>query len=154
MPEITRSDFGTNIIMLGRRWRRLVDQDARTLGFTEAVWPPLLHLGLSGGGITQTALAARAGVDGSTLVRAVTQLIDAGLIERRPDMNDRRARRLYLTNKGEAAVLAITRIMTDLETRMLATFSAEEAHRAVALIRRIALSLEDKVTAPTKVTHP
>lgn len=143
MSDIARATFGMSLVHLGRRWRRLMDLAAQDLGFSEAVWPPLMHLGLSGGGITQTDLAARAGIDGSTLVRVVAHLVTSGMIERRPDARDRRARRLYLTAEGEAAVATITRAMSDLEARMLTAFPEDEVRHAAGLLRRITLSLED-----------
>lgn len=146
MPDIARTAFGLNLVMLGKRWRRMMDQHARQIGLSEAAWPPLLHLGLSGGGITQTDLAMRAGVDGSTLVRVIAHLIETRLVERRADPHDRRAKRLFLTRQGEVAVSAICRSINDMEKRILAAFPEEDIHHAAAMIRRIAHSLDELAT--------
>lgn len=54
-------------------------------------------------GIAQKALAQLLGVDASTLSQALTPLIQRGLIRREAAADDRRARRMYLTEAGEAA---------------------------------------------------
>jgi DNA-binding MarR family transcriptional regulator len=51
-------------------------------------------------GITPSALAHDAAVSLPTVSRAVKELDEAGLIERRPDPNDRRTQRLHATALG------------------------------------------------------
>ncbi|GAC1374908.1 MAG: MarR family transcriptional regulator [Actinomycetota bacterium] len=55
-----------------------------------------------GGGLSQRALAERMGVEGPTLVRHLDRLEKAGLIERRPDLRDRRVTRIGVTPSGQA----------------------------------------------------
>ena len=51
-------------------------------------------------GQSQQALAERLGVPASRMVALVDHLEDAGLVERRPNPEDRRIRGLHLTRKG------------------------------------------------------
>ena len=53
--------------MLG--WRHALDGRMAALGLSDAAWPPLVYLDRSGEGVTQSELATRCGIDGSTLVR-------------------------------------------------------------------------------------
>lgn len=53
-------------------------------------------------GIQVSGLAQLARVRKQTMAEAVAQLEELGYVERRPDPTDRRARRVYLTARGEA----------------------------------------------------
>src|SRR3546814_3268371 len=71
-----------------------------TAGLPDATWIPLVHLSETGGGITQKELAALVGIDGSSLVRLIDILCRKGLVERRADESDGRARLIHLTPAG------------------------------------------------------
>ncbi|WP_165553683.1 MarR family winged helix-turn-helix transcriptional regulator [Kribbella capetownensis] len=53
-------------------------------------------------GVSVQALATKANVRKQTMAQSVEQLIAAGLVERRPDPNDRRAWLVVLTESGLA----------------------------------------------------
>jgi MarR family transcriptional regulator, transcriptional regulator for hemolysin len=72
---------------VARLLRTYADQKARLFGMTRAQWAVLLRLERREGLNLQPI----------TLTRLVDRLCDNGLIERRPDPNDRRAKLLYLT---------------------------------------------------------
>ena len=86
---------------VGRLLRTYADQKARRFGQTRAQWAVLLRLERREG-LKQSDLAEDLDIQPITLTRLVDRLCDNGLIERRPDPNDRRAKRLYLT-PGRAA---------------------------------------------------
>src|SRR5690606_36107404 len=96
-----RFRFGIRFSLLARRWRRALDARLAAGGLSDATWVPLVHLQESGGGITQKELAALVGIDGSSLVRVLDILSRQGLVERRLDEADGRARLVYLTPTGE-----------------------------------------------------
>lgn len=83
--------------------RTLFDQELRPNGITAAQWWLLGTLARHNrSGMIQTELA-RAVESGKVSVGGlVERLVAAGLIERRPDAHDRRARRLFVTEKGFA----------------------------------------------------
>src|SRR5258707_15845407 len=78
-----------------RKRFELRGRDAQ-LGLTRAQWSVLAHLARQEG-INQAALAQILEIEPITLVRLLDRLQAAGLVERRPDATDRRARVLYLT---------------------------------------------------------
>ncbi|WP_111428227.1 MarR family transcriptional regulator [Rhodobacteraceae bacterium DSL-40] len=114
-----RLQFGFIFVGLARRWRRALDERMAAIGLTDATWPPLVHLRRSGGGISQAELAARVGIDASSLVRLLDVLCGRGLIERRPAPDDRRTRALFLTAAGVAAVEAALVVLQAAEEEML-----------------------------------
>src|SRR6185312_6413448 len=81
---------------VGRLLRTYADQKARRFGQTRAQWAVLLQLERREG-LKQSDLAENLDIQPITLTRLVDRLCDNGLIERRADPNDRRAKRLYLT---------------------------------------------------------
>lgn len=121
-----RSRFGMIFSLLARRWRRSIDARLSTAGLTDATWIPLVHLKESGGGITQKDLAARVGVDGSSLVRVLDILAREGLIERRCDETDGRANLIHLTPEGESRVGEIRRELGTAEAAILSELSDRE----------------------------
>ena len=81
---------------VGRLLRTYADQKARLHGMTRAQWAVLLRLERREG-LKQSDLAEDLDIQPITLTRLVDRLCESGLIERRPDPNDRRAKQLYLT---------------------------------------------------------
>jgi MarR family transcriptional regulator for hemolysin len=96
---------------VGRLLRTYADQKARLHGMTRAQWAVLLRLERREG-LKQSELADELDIQPITLTRLVDRLCDNGLIERRPDPNDRRAKRLFLT---PAARPLLDRIATQVE---------------------------------------
>jgi MarR family transcriptional regulator, transcriptional regulator for hemolysin len=81
---------------VARLLRTSADQKARVLGMTRAQWAVLLKLERYEG-LNQSDFAEHLDIQPITLTRLVDRLCESGLIERRPDPNDRRAKQLYLT---------------------------------------------------------
>jgi MarR family transcriptional regulator for hemolysin len=76
--------------------RTYVDRKAGQFGITRAQWTVLARLDRFEG-LKQSELAEMLDLQPITLTRLLDRLCASGLIERRPDPNDRRANRLYLT---------------------------------------------------------
>ena len=77
--------------------RTHADYKAAQFGITRAQWAVLARLDRFEG-LKQSELAEMLDVQPITLTRLLDRLCASGLIERRPDPNDRRANRLYLTS--------------------------------------------------------
>ncbi|WP_199259675.1 MarR family winged helix-turn-helix transcriptional regulator [Paracoccus binzhouensis] len=125
-PSPPRARFGIRFSLLARRWRRAIDAHLAAAGLTDATWVPLVHLQETGGGITQKELALLVGVDGSSLVRVLDILSRQGLVERRPDESDGRARLIHLTDLGRQRVAEIRRTLAAGEEDLLADLSDAE----------------------------
>jgi MarR family transcriptional regulator for hemolysin len=81
---------------VARLMRTCVDQHAAKIGMTRAQWAVLVRLERAEG-LKQAELADMLDLQPITLTRLVDRLCDNGLIERRSDPKDRRAKRLFLT---------------------------------------------------------
>jgi MarR family transcriptional regulator for hemolysin len=137
-----RSRFGFQFVMLARRWRQTLDEKLKAVGFTDATWTPLVHLRESGDGISQKDLAVRVGLDGSSLVRLLDILAARGLVERRTDETDRRAKLVFLTEAGRMAVADIRHVLTAAEMDMLADLSEGEISAMLGVFDKIDLRLQ------------
>jgi MarR family transcriptional regulator for hemolysin len=101
---------------VARLLRTYADQRARQFGMTRAQWAVLARLEHHEG-LKQSELAEMLDLQPITLTRLVDRLCANGLIERRPDPNDRRAKRLYLT----AAALPLMNRLADLGADLMGT---------------------------------
>ena len=97
-----RDQFPFAVARVTRRWRKMLDERLKDLGVTQARWSTMVYLEKGGEGLTQRELASLMAIENPTLVRLLDSLEQQNLIERRPCPNDRRARRLHLTNAGRA----------------------------------------------------
>ena len=104
---------------VGRLLRTYADQKARRFGQTRAQWAVLLRLERREG-LKQSDLAEDLDIQPITLTRLVDRLCDNGLIERRPDPNDRRAKRLYLTPAARPLLDRIESQVEELAEKVLA----------------------------------
>ena len=84
---------------VGRLLRTYTDQRARGMKLTRAQWAVLLQLERNEG-LIQTDLAGVLDIKPITLTRLIDRLVKGGLVERRPNPSDRRARFLFLTPKA------------------------------------------------------
>ncbi|WP_142847754.1 MarR family winged helix-turn-helix transcriptional regulator [Telmatospirillum sp. J64-1] len=132
-----RARFGFQFVVLARRWRRALDERLAALHLTDATWAPLVHLAVSGEGINQKDLAALVGIEGSSLVRLLDILVSRGLIERRMDPADRRAKLIFLTPAGRQAVTEIRQILVQVEEEILADLSDAEIESVLDIFGRI-----------------
>jgi MarR family transcriptional regulator for hemolysin len=96
MPPLSPNrEFAFLLNDVARLLRTYADHKAAQLGITRAQWAVLVRIDRSEG-LNQSELAETLDLQPITLTRLLDKLSDSGLIERRPDPDDRRAKRLYL----------------------------------------------------------
>ncbi|UYN94208.1 MAG: MarR family transcriptional regulator [Enhydrobacter sp.] len=139
MARPQQIDFGFNVARLARRLRQAVDGELHKFGLTDATWRPLAYVGRLGSGVRQKELAGALGIEGPSLVRLLDSLERRGLIERREDENDRRARGIHLTRAGRELAVRVAKVGTELQLRLLAAVperDLETCQRVLATIER------------------
>jgi len=90
---------------------------------------------------SQAALAHHLGVDRTVMTYLLDDLEAAGLVERRPDPADRRARRVALTAAGSTRLRELKAGLHDVEDRLLGPLDDDERAVLRALLRRLATNL-------------
>ena len=138
---LSTSRFGALVSLAARQWRRAVDARLQAFGLTEATWLPLLRLAQAGKPMRQKDLAAVLTLDTSSMVRILGNLDAAGLIEQRPDDEDRRAKAISVTPAGLALVRQVESVSEDVEREVLEGLPSGDADAArrvlVTVCRRL-----------------
>jgi len=89
---------------------------------------------------SQLALAQHLGVDRTVMTYLLDSLAEAGLIERRPDPADRRARRIVATSRGRAVLDGLGARLRAAEHQVLAGLDDDRDRQAFrALLQRLAV---------------
>jgi len=102
-PAQARREILFQLADVARTMRTYVDQRAREHGMTRAQWGALARLERQEG-MTQAEMAEALEIQPISLLRLIDRLCQQDLMERRPHPRDRRANRLYLTEKGRATL--------------------------------------------------
>lgn len=116
--------------------RRDFDRRAATLGVTRAQWRVLARLGREDG-LRQVELADALDVEPITLCRMIDRLSEAGLVERRPDEDDRRAWRIHLTPKALPIIEKLRVLAESFLEDALQGVSASEQAMVIDTLARI-----------------
>lgn len=121
---------------VARVMRTYIDQCAREHGMTRAQWGVLVRLERQEG-MTQAEMAESLEIAPISLVRLIDKLCRQGLVERRPHPRDRRANRLYLTDKGRATLARLVPLGREIATDMLAAMDEAEVSDLLQTLLRI-----------------
>ena len=114
------------IVVAGRRWRKLANERIRPTGHTMARWETLFLVAFSDHALTQGELARLLNVEGPTLVRMLDVLAKEGLIDRRQSEIDRRVTTNAITPKGRQAIDDIMGVTNALRSEVLRGLDPQE----------------------------
>lgn len=129
-------ELGWEIAETHRMMRRHYDRRAATLGVTSAQWRVLVWLSREPG-LKQVELAERLDVEPITAGRTIDRLEDAELVERRSDPVDRRAWRLFLTDKAQPILERLRTLAEEMSDEVFAGFGLEELEAMRAQLARM-----------------
>ena len=91
-------------------------------------------------GRSQDSLAQSRGFDKTMIAKSILRLEEEGIAYREIDAEDKRVKRLYLTEKGRELRPEMERIGFELNTFLLKGFGSDELSPAIETIRKIALN--------------
>lgn len=94
-----------------------------TPGFRPAHGNVLEHLNISDG-LRLTDIAEAAGMTPQSIGELVDQLEELGYVERRPDPEDRRAKRIYMTETARGYTTTVARVLEAIERQIEAVLGA------------------------------
>jgi MarR family transcriptional regulator for hemolysin len=129
--ERLQQAFTHALLTTGRHWRRAANRVAEAHGLTDATAHPLIIIGRMAGEPRQNALAEAVGIEGPSLVRLLDQLADAGLVVRREDPSDRRAKVLGLTHRGRQVFEQIEAELSTLRAHVFAEIDSEDVEASL-----------------------
>jgi len=128
--------------------RTYADHKASQFGITRAQWVVLARLDRFEG-LKQSELAEMLDLQPITLTRLLDRLCDNGLIERRSDPNDRRAKRLYLTAAARPLLDRLGDLGEELMTTALVGVDRESVERMVGQLAIVKENLRHAIQSKT-----
>lgn len=125
---------------ISRLMRRAFDERARGIGVTRPQWQVLTMLARHEG-INQGGLAELLDVEPITLCRMVDRLQEAGMVKRRADPADRRAWRLFLTERANGLLNELRPLALNLFDEAMTGLSAPEREALHEMLERVRVNL-------------
>jgi MarR family transcriptional regulator for hemolysin len=130
-----------HLLVIHRAYRAAADTALADYGLSQATAWPVISAGRLGDGVRQGVLAEAMGVEGPSLVRVLDQLVTAGLMERREDPVDRRAKTLHLTPAGNALRERVEAMLVDLRRRLFADVDAADVEACIRVFDKLKSTL-------------
>jgi MarR family transcriptional regulator for hemolysin len=129
------------LVLVGRRWRSLLDEKLRPTGQSSARMEAMSAIMNSPDRSAQVEIAKRLRIEGPTLTRMLDTLEKDGLVARLPDPADRRSKQLQLTPEGEETLHEIFDIADVYRTRLFDGLDADDK----AALNRVLSHLLDQL---------
>lgn len=87
--------------------------------------------------LSPTQLYEAALISSGGMTARIDRLERAGLVERRPDPNDRRGKQIALTDTGKAVIEEMIGRMVEMEVKMLSVLTHDEQNTLNALLKKL-----------------
>lgn len=130
--------FGFLVHDVSRMRRTLFDLQMKPLGVTRSQWSVLAFLSRDGkNGATQVEVARDIDVGKVTVGGLIDRLEASGHVERRPDIKDRRTRRIFITERGYETIRQMESVGTVLNQSILAGVSADDLEVTEQTLARV-----------------
>jgi MarR family transcriptional regulator, transcriptional regulator for hemolysin len=133
---------------VARMLRTYADHEAAQFGITRAQWVVLVRLDRSEG-LKQSELAEILDLQPISLTRLLDRLCEAGLIERRADPIDRRAKRLFLTPAARPLLEKLGALGEELMTTALAGVERDSVERMIGELGTVKENLRQAIAQRT-----
>lgn len=132
--------IGLLLVQVGHAHRKLVASGLDALG-VHIGQDHVVHRLAVGEGVSQAELAGTLCVDASTVTKTLGRLERRGLVERRPDPDDARVSRVFLSDAGRALVAPVLDVWRAAEDVLVRNMSEAERLLLARLLRQIASNL-------------
>lgn len=144
MTDDINNSLGFVLHDVARLMRWSFDRKSLNLGLTRAQWSVLASLSRCDGA-QQKTLAQRLDVAPITLARHIDRLEADCWVVRVDDEHDRRAKRVFLTDKGRAILSELQVLGAQVRQEALAGISAAEEQQLSVLLLRMRSNLSTQV---------
>lgn len=135
-PYRLHESLGYHLSLASRLQERRLDEMLRTVGLNRTTW--CILLAVANEGLTQPSdIAGFVGIDRTATSRALRGMEAEGLLARHSGKEDKRTRRIVLTDKGRKAVAAATPFAREngrLLTELLADGELAEIKRLLKVL--------------------
>ena len=138
-----------SLVQASRKWKKLAQLALAAHGISQARASALVWVRRLGGGTRQIALASYVGIEGTSLVRLLDELSASGLLVRKDDPDDRRAKTIWLTPQGEHLADQIEQVLAALRERVLEDVTEGDVAATLRVCRAIDLAVEVTCSKPS-----
>ena len=150
LPRSLNREFAFIINDVARMLRTYADYKGAQFGVTRAQWAVLARLDRFEG-LKQSELAEMLDLQPITLTRLLDRLCENGLIERRADPNDRRAKRLFLTPAAQPMLEQLGVLAEETLGTALAGVSRESVEQIVTQLAVVKENLRQAIQQRTPI---
>ncbi|EIC86062.1 MarR family winged helix-turn-helix transcriptional regulator [Serratia sp. M24T3] len=141
MSHKMTDDWQTALIWMvlpaGRAWQRTAGEALEQSGLPLSASAALLIIARLGNGIRQKDVAEEAAIDPAAIARSVIQLENQGLLLRKADSTDARAKTLHLTQEGQAVASTLEKTLESVRKKILAGISDQDGKTAVRVLSHL-----------------
>jgi DNA-binding MarR family transcriptional regulator len=132
--------IGYQLVQICKAHRQHAEASLNKLGVHVGQEMILLQLWIEEG-IPQSQLVTCMEVEPPTVTKMLQRMECAGLIERRPDPDDARVSRVYLTERGRALEQSVLDVWKQLEARIMSGLSLTEQTLLHRLLMQVSTNL-------------
>jgi MarR family transcriptional regulator, transcriptional regulator for hemolysin len=129
--------FSSALHSTARAWRLAMDRRLKGLGVSQASWLTIAVAAKARKPLSQSDLAEQLGVEGATMVSMIDRLVKAGLVLREPSTEDRRVKRVVLTEAGNRVFEAVKAQAATLRKELLAGIQPSKLEAATELLEQL-----------------
>lgn len=144
LPRSLNREFAIVLKDVARMIRTYADHKANQFGITYAQWVVLARLDRFEG-LKQSELAEMLDLQPITVTRLLDRLCESGMIERRADPGDRRAKRLFLTAASRPMLEHLGGLGEELMATALAGVDRDSVERMVAQLAIVKENLRQAI---------
>lgn len=134
-----------SLTRVARAYRAAADTLAADFNLSQASAWPVIMISRMGDGVRPGVIAERLHIEPPSLVRIIDHLIDAGLLERREDANDRRAKLLFLTAEGRKRAQQLEAALIPFRRQLFSQIDKND----IAAIKRVLDALGSAIESST-----
>ncbi|CAD83435.1 transcriptional regulator SlyA [Candidatus Blochmanniella floridana] len=131
------SSLGSDLARLVRIWRALIDYRLKPLKLTQTHWITLHNIYQLPPDQSQIQLAKAIGIEQPSLVRTLDQLESKGLIVRNICSNDRRAKRITLTELAKPVINQVNQVINVTRNEVFYGLRVEEIQQLNNIIAKL-----------------
>ena len=142
-----------SMILASRRWRKLAQIALADHDISQARASALVWVHRLGGGVRQITLASYIGIEGTSLVRLLDELGSTGLLLRKDDPKDRRAKTIWLTPAGVRLAEEAEKVLAELRDRVLSDVSPSDIDAALRVFTALHRAADKTCTGSAPIVE-
>ncbi|TFV87536.1 MarR family transcriptional regulator [Oxalobacteraceae bacterium OM1] len=122
------------LTQVSRAYKAAADKMAGDYDLSQATAWPVVMIGRLGDGVRPGMVAEALGLEPSSVVRLIDQLVEAGLVKRSEDASDRRARTLHLTAEGRRRAAELEKALVAFRRTLFRGIARDDIDTCLAVL--------------------